>query len=123
MSDKDKEIFIKWEKLNDDRNRQDALRTHDKSHELRKTLLEAATKDAHIAITVILGINGGAAVALLAFVGNVAEKGKPVAGVIPSLQWFVYGVISAALAAIGAYLSNNFYANVHRSRDHDFVHP
>lgn len=55
-------------------------------------------------------INGGAAVALLAFIGNLWETNPPVANDLARpLNTFLYGVLAAAAAAGTTYVSQWFY--------------
>jgi len=59
-------------------------------------------------------INGGAGVALLAFIGHVWEKAltpASVRGLTWSLVLFMAGVLASAMAAGTTYLSQAFYAN------------
>src|SRR5882724_3142006 len=82
-------------------------RAHDINKEYELTLINAATRDAQEAMKVALAINGGAAIAVLAFMStkdiDLLTKLFPI---IYSLIWFAAGVIFAALTAGSAYLSN-----------------
>lgn len=100
-----------------------AERAHDQSHELRVKFIDAATLDTRAAITVLLGINGGSAAALLAFAGNLIGKPPHAVELISNLQWFVYGVVSSAALAISAYLANACYGAAHTSRKNVWTHP
>jgi hypothetical protein len=87
----------------DDTNRQDAIREHDRSREYQKATDEAVIKGGELAIRTVMLINGGAAVAVLAFIGALVREGgvsvKEIAGVSTSLLWFGGGVAAAALCA------------------------
>src|SRR5437016_1671579 len=102
------------EKYADEIRRRVAERAHDQSHELAKLLNEAATRDAQGAIRILLAINGGAAVALLAFTGGLVARSTVsmanIAETVANLKWFALGVITSAFAAAMAYLTNLCYA-------------
>ena len=55
--------------------REHALRAHDRNKEMSTDLRKAATDSANIAIRAMILVNGGAVVALLAFIGSL-EAGK-----------------------------------------------
>ena len=62
-------------------------------------------------------INGGAAVALLAFIGHVWKPDylrTASINLVGSLQWFVFGVLSAAIAAGGTYAAQFILCSVPR---------
>jgi hypothetical protein len=62
-------------------------------------------------------INGGASVAILAFIGNLAtsEKSKALIPILScSLAYFVFGTLVAAMASGGAYLSQAAYSKVNQ---------
>ena len=66
------------------------------------------------ALTTAILVNGGASVALLAFLANVSVKTEMVARVpalAGALMWFVFGVLSAACATGMTYLTQSTYAN------------
>ncbi|MFT4795302.1 MAG: hypothetical protein ACJAVR_001502 [Paracoccaceae bacterium] len=88
-----------------------AVRAHERHLDVWR-LLNAATVDSGAAAVKSLFImNGGAVVALLAFVANaVGECGADLTGRASSaLLLFSYGLISAAAVACGAYLVNFCY--------------
>jgi hypothetical protein len=72
-------------------------------------------------------INGGAAVAVLAFIGAlVRENGvsiKQIASVSSSLLWFGGGVAAAAWALALSYFTNYCYASAEGSRVLTWQHP
>jgi hypothetical protein len=51
-----------------------AERAHDQQNEARDKANEGAMRDAQAAIRVLLAVNGGAAIAVFAFIGNLASK-------------------------------------------------
>lgn len=61
-------------------------------------------------------INGGAAVALLAFIGNVWNKGLVQASVTPlmsAIVYFSFGVLAAAIGTAASYLTQYCYGEEH----------
>jgi len=61
-------------------------------------------------------INGGAAVALLAFIGNIWGKGIKVVAVEPltnSIYYFSFGVLLAAIGTAGSYFAQYYYNEDH----------
>jgi hypothetical protein len=110
-----------------DRRVRAAERAHDSNREHSKLLSEAATRDAQGAIRVLLGINGGAAIALLAFSGGLVARSSiglsKIGEIISNLVWFVWGVITAAIAAALAYLTNFSYATATELRSLTWEHP
>jgi hypothetical protein len=94
--------------------RRTAEREHDRLREHGNNLNEGAMRDAQAAIRVLLAINGGAAVAVLAFVGGLKTRGDlsidQLHLMTKSLRYFVIGTLTAALAAVFAYLTNASYA-------------
>jgi hypothetical protein len=65
---------------------------------------EAATSGANLALRMSLLINGGAAVALLAFIKDLGEEQQH--AVADTLVWFGFGVTIAVLALAFAYFTN-----------------
>ena len=58
-------------------------------------------------------LNGGGAVALLAFIGRIWTDDKPdpqiIGGMAGAISYFVAGLILAALTTFGAYLQQQFF--------------
>ena len=64
-------------------------------------------------IKTLLLLNGGSAVALLAFIGNWKEGPRPSIG--SALLWFGAGALCAAVAFIGAYMTQLNYGSRRQS--------
>jgi hypothetical protein len=81
---------------------------HAESIELFKSVIQAGQNALRSAFL----MNGGASVALLAFIGHLAsiELSEKVSELAPSLATFVFGVLAAGLASAVTYLSQWFYA-------------
>jgi hypothetical protein len=85
-----------------------------------------ATVDAgNHALRAIMLINGGAGVALLAFIGSLASKEgvNGIADLAASMQWFAYGVAVTAMGMCGAYLTNFSYVTALQSMICTWEHP
>jgi hypothetical protein len=104
-----------------------AEREHDLANDLGKRLMEASTRDAQEAIKIVLLVNSGAAVAVLAFVSTLAARREitlaAFKGITHSLYWFTGGIIVTAVASALAYVCNNAYAGYHFRRGKFFDHP
>jgi hypothetical protein len=103
-----------------------AERAHDQANEALHRLNEAAVHDAQAVIRIVLVINGGAAIAVLAFVGSLVSKGysiPQVSGIISSASWFVFGTMATASTAVLAYLTNSCYAGSWVKRTQTWTHP
>jgi hypothetical protein len=87
--------------------------------EMFKSVMEMAK----VALTTAILVNGGAAVALLAFIANVSAKPNGsinIATVAGALMWFVFGVLLAALATGAGYLTQAMFANAqYAPREHE----
>lgn len=81
-------------------------------HELDLEMLRATLTMGHTTLKSALLINGGAAVALLAFIGGIWSKESSkaaISAVSESLYLYVIGVLSAALAAGASYFAQAGY--------------
>ncbi|MBI3705409.1 MAG: hypothetical protein HY244_16550 [Rhizobiales bacterium] len=89
---------------------EEAQRTHDREAGLHRTFLEAASKSAEVTVKTSIIVNGGAAVAILAFIGGLVGKDvvgiKQVTDITSSLMWFASGVASGVGALAFIYLTN-----------------
>lgn len=90
------------------------LSSRQQSHENNLEMLRATITTGQMALKSALLINGGASVAMLAFTGNVWGKENTLPCLVEllafSLALFVFGVLSAAVAAGFTYLSQAGYA-------------
>jgi hypothetical protein len=111
---------------NHDRKLREAERAHDLVNDLGKRMTEAACRDAQEAIKVALLINGGAAVAILAFISTMGRNGfslPDLRAVSNSLFYFAGGIVSAGITAAFAYLANGLYAGNFFEQEKYWVHP
>lgn len=95
--------------------REDALRAHDSIMERVKDNNRAAIEGANIALKGLVGVNGGAVIALLGFIATLAssEEGRSlsVQALVQPLTYFAWGVVLAIGASIAAYLTNFSYGS------------
>jgi len=88
--------------------------TRQQDHEHNLEMLRATITTGQSALKSALLINGGAAVALLAFIGSSWSSNK-IAEALPdisaALLLYVFGVLAAAVAAGATYLSQAGYGN------------
>ena len=84
------------------------------AHERDLELIRATVATAHAALKAAMLINAGAAIAMLAFLGNIVQN-KVAANLIPSLSCalilYVWGVLVAAVATGTAYVSQAGFGN------------
>jgi hypothetical protein len=102
-------------------NREDAHRAHDKLEEFHKYVNEAAIKGGEITLRTAILINGGAAIALLGFVGSLPKEHK--AAFASTLLWFAGGVAAAALGIGLSYFTHYFMAGVAAHYERAWTHP
>lgn len=110
-----------------DLNRQYAIAAHERSYQsiadARKSALDAATTTVRLLIL----INGGAVVALLAFAGalETGESGSAVTlgSLAMSIRWFALGVGLSAFAAACIYFVSMLDAEILASVKHIWEHP
>ncbi len=115
----------KWEY---EQNRSMAEKQHDDENEFFFRVNEATINNGNLALRTLVLINGGAAVAILAFVGSlVTTNGEKFSNHLTQLtsplMWFAWGV---ALAAIGiglAYAANYSTVSHASSKSRHYEHP
>jgi hypothetical protein len=104
-----------------------AEREHDRNDALSALFNMSADNHAQAAIRIDLAINGGAAIALLAFIGNLASKDKVVPEQLSLLAkplwWFVFGVIASGIAVTFAYLKTYLHAASVHWRKKEYTYP
>jgi len=107
--------------------REDAHRAHDNSSAFHTYVNQATIESANIALKTLIVINGGAAIAVLTFLGGVASKDKidfaSVAAVAYTIRYFTFGVALTLAAMAFSYLTNYFMAGIEMSRLRTFTHP
>jgi hypothetical protein len=83
-------------------------------HEHAIEMFRSVVESGKIALTTSILVNGGATVALLAFLGNMIGKSPPVLGpmqvtLVVSLMFFAGGVLAAAVATGSTYVTQYCY--------------
>jgi Trk-type K+ transport system membrane component len=105
---------VELQKWLHEQNTQIAQRAHDRSNAFARQINDAAINGANLALRMALLINGGAAITLLTFVGDLpAEQKRAVAA---TLDWFAWGVAAAMAALAFAYFTNHGLAVQERSK-------
>jgi hypothetical protein len=108
-------------------NREDAHRAHDQIEEFHSYVNKAAIETANLSLRTLVVINGGAAIAVLTFLGGVASKEKidfaKVGVVAGTLKWFAWGVALAVFAMALSYLTSFAMAGIASSRTRNWAHP
>lgn len=104
-----------------------ALRAHDRNSELTVEYQRAAIASANATIRSLILVNGGAVIALLAFVGAL-ESGDGASSVsvetlVAPIRWFAVGVGLATLTAALAYLVNLLDSDISSSYRCVWKHP
>jgi hypothetical protein len=95
----------------DDNQRREAERAHDRDDEAWHKSNDAAISSATVALRTGVLINGGAAIAMLAFIGGLLKDSKltlgpALTGITLPLMWFAYGVVASVVAMGLMYLVN-----------------
>jgi hypothetical protein len=111
--------------MNEDLDRKTAERAHENLTEFTRQNYEAAFKSGQIALRTVVLVNGGAAVAVLFFLGAIAARVSVVqiSIVASSLIWFVAGITCGLIALTCAYLTNLYDANVGTSLSQTWQYP
>jgi hypothetical protein len=107
-------------------NRELALRAHEENRQRQTDARKAAIDSANVAIRALLLVNGGAVVALLAFIGAM-EAGESAAISLDSLVepvwFFAIGTGLSAVVSALAYLVNMFDSDIISSVKLTWQHP
>jgi hypothetical protein len=107
--------------------REEAHRAHDNSTAFHTYVNQATMESANIALKTLIVINGGAAIAVLTFLGGVASKDKidfaSVAPVAMTIQYFAIGVALTLAAMAFSYLTNYLMVGIENSRHKTYTHP
>jgi hypothetical protein len=115
---------VKWKH---ELQRDDAKRAHDISAEFHTYTNKAAMEGANLALRTLIVINGGAAIAILTFLGGVASKDKidftKVGAVANTIRYFAIGVALALVGMALAYVTNYLMAEVERAKRKIWEHP
>lgn len=83
----------------------------DNGYDFAKSVNEQAINSSNVILRTLIIIHGGAAVALLAFIGSIAgsewfSPARNVAKLTMPLVWFGWGVVVTVVAMIFAYFTN-----------------
>ena len=100
-----------------------AVRAHDRNDVMLAERQKVAIESANVAIRAMLLINGGAVVALLAFLGTLESGNAEAVSLnkfVSALRYFAYGVGFSAITAALAYVVNLLDADIQRSMDYSY---
>jgi hypothetical protein len=104
-----------------------AQRAHDELAESTKHANEATVRSGELAMKLVILANGGAVVAVLAFLGSISSNNKVTAAqlatVANSLIWFAAGVAAGLACTLLAYLTNLHHAGLGSSYERIWEHP
>ncbi len=101
-----------------------ADRMHDREFEFSQSAAQAALSNANFALRTLILINGGAAVAMLAFISSLATRPTVnLATMTAPLVWFVWGIVSAGFSVCFAYFTNYCIATSSSMKDRIWQHP
>lgn len=112
----------------EEKNREDAQRVHDNNRESIIKSNEATVSSGSNAVRAALIINGGAAIALLSFIGGLVGDGKLTIGsqllsVTEPLRYFAWGVALSAVSMAFGYLTNYSATGILQNQKHIWAHP
>ena len=111
--------------MNQDPDRKAALRAHESLTEFTRQNYDAAFRSGQMALRMVVLVNGGAAIAVLFFLGTIAGRVTviQISAVVHSLIWFVAGITCGLLALTCGYLTNLYDANVGTSLNQTWEYP
>lgn len=126
MSDQESDPeFARWKWEQD---RIIAERYHDRETQYAEWANKAAIDNANLTLRTLMVINGGAAIAVLAFVGtlvggNTGEFVDDLERATAPLTWFAWGVALTTLGMGFAYITNYCITSSITFRQHNWQHP
>ena len=100
-----------------------AGKAHDNETDFGRAATLAAVSVGTETLKAVLVINGGACVAMLAFIGTFASQGKMMPGMAGPLIWFAVGACLTVVAASFGYLTNLSYASESNRKSRHFDAP
>jgi len=107
--------------------REDANRAHDTNRDFHTYVNKSSVETANLTLRTLVVINGGAAIAVLTFLGGVAAKEKidfaQVGLVAGTIKWFAVGVALAVFGIALAYLTNYALTEIASSQINNWDHP
>lgn len=104
-----------------------AYAAHDRYYSRQASLLTSVIEFSHSALRSAAVLNGGAAIAILAFIGALVTSDRVQStdfrALVDSLTWFGVGVFSSTLATGSAYLAQFFYHWAESKHELTWDHP
>jgi hypothetical protein len=121
------DLQVEEKKWLHDLKRDDAKRAHDTNRNFHTYVNKGTVDTANLTLRTLVIINGGAAIAVLTFLGGLAGKEKTGFGqvgvVAGSIKWFAFGVALAVFGIALAYLTNFASAGIASSQVNSWEHP
>lgn len=111
-----------------EQNRLYAEKAHDDETEFGRLAIKSAVDSGNFTLRTLVFINGGAAVAILAFIGTLVSAdgaiyANKLVDIASPLIWFVWGVASATFGSGMAYLTNYCTATSSALKSRHYEHP
>lgn len=100
-----------------------ASRAHETETEYGRAAGVAAASTGMETVKAILLINGGACVAILAFIGTFTSSGRATPELTSPLIWFAAGALFAVVSAALGFLTNQSYAAASNAKTRHFDEP
>jgi hypothetical protein len=100
-----------------------AQRAHERETAFASAANKAAVDSGGQALKAIFLVNGGSCVAILAFIGTLATKYRPISGFALPLIVFALGAGFAILSIGSAYFTNLCIESVSRRRTYEYEEP
>lgn len=121
------EIQLEERRWQHELKRDDAKRAHDANRDFHTYVNKGTVDTANLTLRTLVVINGGAAIAVLTFLGGLAGKEKTgfahVGAVAGTIKWFAFGVALAVFGIALAYLTNFANAGIASSQVSGWEHP
>lgn len=120
-------VVIDYDKWLHEQRRSTAERHHEHEWQVAEQASSAAISSAQITLRTLIIVNGGAAITMLAFAGNLLNSDdveiNAVKALTGPLWWFSFGVAIAILAMALAYFTIYCAATSLNNRKHSYDHP
>jgi hypothetical protein len=123
----ERELEIERAKWLHDLKRDDAKRAHDANRDFHSDINKEAVVASNLTLRTLVIINGGAAIAVLTFLGGVAAKDRidfaQIGLVAGTIKWFAWGVALAVFGMALSYLTHFATAAITSSFGNNWEHP
>jgi hypothetical protein len=100
-----------------------AEKAHDVENNFIAEANKAAVNSGAVTLKAILYLNGGSCVIMLAFLGTLASKDKPISGFAIPIVLFAMGAALAVLANAGGYFTNLLISGTSTAKERSYEYP